>query len=164
VSQQLVGAGLAILSAVCGYHPPPQVEGVVLAADAMAPIVQAHTSYAHDLEMIGAALPLLKALTQRADGREAARAAGADAALTALMAKHPSEDELHAEASAVLAALAQGAPKNGRTKGRSKEVAQRLTDAAKDASDAAAPARKAAGKKEGSKAAPPERVDAVYWY
>uniref|UniRef100_A0A7S0Q3W2 SAP domain-containing protein n=1 Tax=Coccolithus braarudii TaxID=221442 RepID=A0A7S0Q3W2_9EUKA len=114
---QVVSAGLAILSAVCGYHPPEAVETIVLSAGAMPPIIDAHLHFSSDLEVIGACMPLLKALTQREPGRKAARAAGADAALRDLVVKHPSEPELRAEANTILESLGQ-APAGSKSQGR----------------------------------------------
>ena len=75
-TSQSVGSGLAILSAVCGYNPPEAVESIVLAAGAMTPIIDALDTYAGDLEMIQAGIPILKALTQRKAGQRSERRRG----------------------------------------------------------------------------------------
>ena len=156
-ASNVVGSGLAIVTAVCGYHPPEEVEAIVLAAGAMAPVVDALTNHSRDLEMVGSAIPLLKALTQRSAGAKAARGAGAEKALRGLVAIYPNEAELHSEVNALLGLIAQpAAAKGGRSNALSKDL--------KGANKAAGGAARSKGGAVDQAATVHERIDAVYLY
>ena len=156
-ASNVVGSGLAIFTAVCGYHPPEEVEAIVLAAGAMAPVVDALTNHARDLEIIGSAIPLLKALTQRPAGAKAARGARAERALRGLVAMYPKEAELHTEVTSILKLLAQAASARG---GRSNALSKDL----KAANSAARGATRSKGDAVVRPTTVHERIDAVYLY
>ena len=75
-SAGLIEHCLAVLTAVCGYRPPASVAAIVIAAGVMPRIVAALSAFRADseteLEMLRAALPLLKCLTRDASGCRAA--------------------------------------------------------------------------------------------
>ena len=95
----IVGHCLAVLSGVCGYRPPASVAAIVIGAGAMPRIVAALTDFRGDaeteLDMLRAALPVLKCLTRDKAGCRAAADAGAERALVSAMGAYPAQPEMH---------------------------------------------------------------------
>ena len=91
----IVGHCLAVLSGVCGYRPPASVAAIVIGAGAMPRIVAALSDFRGDaeteLDMLRAALPVLKCLTRDKAGCRAAADAGAERALVSAMGAYPAQ-------------------------------------------------------------------------